>query len=49
VARGERLIKIGDSWFSAKAIEVACFYCYSEVERWIDDGGYLTLLILFKH
>ena len=23
--RGERLIKLGDSWFSAKSIEVECF------------------------
>jgi len=24
VNRGQRLIKVGDSWFFAKAIEVAC-------------------------
>jgi len=25
VNRGERLIKLGDSWFSAKSIEVECY------------------------
>ena len=49
MARGERPIKLGDSWFSPKTIEVVCFYFYVEVERWIDDGDFLILLTLFKH
>jgi len=32
VAGGERLIKLGDSWFSAKSIEVERGTCFLGVE-----------------
>jgi len=41
VSRGERLIKLGDSWFSAKSIEVERFIYSSGVEHSMDEGGIL--------
>jgi hypothetical protein len=38
VARGERLNKLGDSWFSSKAIEVVPYESVSGVEHCIDEG-----------
>jgi hypothetical protein len=39
VARSERLIKLGDSWFSSKAIEVAPYKRRTGVEHCIGDGA----------
>jgi len=41
VTRSERLIKLGDSWFSAKSIEVECFKNYNLWGRALDKvpGG----------
>jgi len=39
VDRGERLIKLGNSWFSAKSIEVDCFIFLSDgVEHSLNAG-----------
>jgi len=40
VGRGERLIKRGDSWFSAKAIDVTPSGAIKEVERSTSAGGF---------
>lgn len=40
MVRGERLIKFGYSWFSAKSIEVECFYFFIEGKALIGLGGY---------
>jgi hypothetical protein len=39
VVRGERLIKLRDSWFSAKSILVERLKTFNEVELFITDGG----------
>jgi hypothetical protein len=39
VARSERLIKLGDSWFSAKSILVERFWWGVEVEYFCLEGG----------
>ena len=41
--RGERLIKLGDSWFSAKSIDVKPFKCIVWCRALNGYGGYFTL------
>jgi len=38
VVRGERLIKLGKSWFSVKSIEVERDMCNVGVEHWMGIG-----------
>jgi len=49
VVRGERPIKLRDSWFSAKSILVErLFKTLPEVKLLLSDGGLATLLTLVK-
>jgi len=42
VVRSERLIKLGDSWFSAKSIEVEHLKSFFGVEHSFELGGVKT-------
>jgi len=44
VIRGERLIKLGHSWFSVKSIEVERDMINVEVEHWMSIGSRKALL-----
>jgi len=46
VDRGERLIKLGDSWFSAKSIEVECYTYKSFRGRVRDELGHIFVIWL---
>jgi len=44
VTRGERLIKLGNSWFSVKSIEVERDIINTGVEHWMNIGWRKALL-----